>query len=109
MARLALAEGVLPAPAELIAHPGRRSVAPSGGPMCGFPSGSAPRGRLRLLTPSSRWLWERPAEMSAPGSLRVVSETKCGNAPRQEITQRLAVALAIGDEAELGQLLAPAA
>jgi hypothetical protein len=47
--------------------------------------------------------------MSAPGSLRVVSEPKCGNAPRQEITRRLAVALAIGDEAELGQLLAPTA
>lgn len=47
--------------------------------------------------------------MSTSDPLRVVSEANCGNAPRHEITRRLAVALAIGDDAELASLLAPAA
>lgn len=46
--------------------------------------------------------------MSAPDPLRIVSEPNCGNAPRHEITRRLAIALATGDEAELESLLAPA-
>ncbi len=44
--------------------------------------------------------------MSKANSLRIVAQPNCGNAPRHEITRRLAVALATGDEAELEDLLA---